>query len=378
VRILVAHNVDRRRTGGMSRIMELVHDQVAAAGHTVDWLCADDVPERWRGSRSRISFPWLVWHRARQAAAAGRPYDIVNAHEPHALPITLAQRSLTRFGVAVTSHGLERRAWDLALEERRLGRGGPGLRSRLVYPSTSLWQSRAALTRARFVFTLNEEDRDYLTTRFNVPRARVGRLRPGAADLFATPAGRRTYDSSTRLVFAGTWRENKGIADLVPAFTTLAARHPAMTLTVLGAGVEDSTVLNAFPAPVRSRVSVISAATDGEMVKVLEDGDIFVLPSLFEGTPLTLIEAMMSGLPVVTTSTCGMRDVVEDGRTGLLVPVRAPAAIAGAIDRLVGSRELRSSLGRAAHGYAAAHHTWRYVALEVLAAYEGIAAAPAG
>lgn len=358
--------------------MELVHDEVAAAGHTVDWVCAEDVPERWRGSRSRISFPWMVWHRARQAAAAGCPYDIVNAHEPHALPITLAQRSLTRFGVAVTSHGLERRAWDLALEERRLGRGGPGLRSRLVYPSTSLWQSRAALTRARFVFTLNDEDRDYLTTRFNVPRARVGRLRPGAADVFATPARSRTYESSTRLVFAGTWRENKGIADLVPAFTTLAARYPAMTLTVLGAGVEASTVLNAFAVPVRPRISVISAATDSEMVKVLEQADIFLLPSLFEGTPLTLIEAMMSGLPVVTTSTCGMRDVVEDGRTGLLVPVRSPDAIAGAIDRLVGSMELRARLGRAAHGYAAQHHTWRYVAREVLAAYEGIAAAPAG
>ena len=72
MRILVAHNVDRRRTGGMSRIMELIHDEVAAEGHVVDWLTAEDVPPRWRGSRARFAFPLLVWQRARDEARKGR------------------------------------------------------------------------------------------------------------------------------------------------------------------------------------------------------------------------------------------------------------------------------------------------------------------
>lgn len=373
MRILVAHNVDRRRTGGMSRIMELIHDEVAAEGHVVDWLTAEDVPPRWRGSRARIAFPLLVWQRARDEARKGRPYDLVNVHEPHSMPVAMAQANVAKVGVVITSHGLERRAWDLALEEGRLGRGGPSLRSRILYPATSLWQSRVGLSRARFVFTLNEEDKSYLTARCGVPAERVGRMRPGAAAIFAAPATRRTYGRGDRLLFFGSWRQNKGTADLVAAFEELAQRQKRLTLTVLGAGVEPSIVRNSFSASVRDRVVVIPFTDDANAVGVLSDADIFVLPSLFEGTPLVLIEAMMSGLPIVTTDTCGMRDVVEHERTGLLVPVRSPARLAQAIERLISEPNLRAALGRGAHEYARQYHTWKRVGQEVLSTYERLA-----
>ncbi|MBK5296179.1 MAG: glycosyltransferase family 4 protein [Vicinamibacteria bacterium] len=370
MRILVAHNVDRRRTGGMSRIMEIIHDEVAAQGHIVEWLSAEDVPPRWRGSMVRAAFPWLVYQKARAAARAGVPYDIVNVHEPHGALVALAQKRVTRHGVVVTSHGVERRAWELALEERRLGRGGPGLRTRVVYPTTSLWQSHLALTCARLVLTLSDQDREYLTTHLGVPASRIGRMRPGADQAFAAPATRRTYASADRLLFAGTWRHNKGIVDLVEAFTTLARRHRTLSLTVLGAGVAPGVVADAFPGDVRGRVSTIPNADDCGAVATLERADIFVLPSLFEGTPLTLIEAMMSGLPIVATATCGIKDAVEADRSGLLIPTRSPAALDAAVERLLASRPLRESLGRQAHARAQREFTWPKVAREVLGAYQ--------
>jgi glycosyltransferase involved in cell wall biosynthesis len=373
VRILVAHNVSRQRTGGMSRIMGFIHDEIAAAGHQVDWLCAEDVPRRWQGARARFGFPWLVWRTARAAANLGEPYDIINVHEPQGALVALDQRRVSRHGVVVTSHGLERRAWDLALEEARQGRQGPSRRTRLIYPATSLWQSRLALTRARLVFVLNEEDRDYLSDRWGLPVARIGRMRPGASELFAKSASARTYDAARCLVFAGTWRKNKGIEDLVPAFSTLAQRHGDLALVVLGAGVDASVVRAAFPPVVRSRVDVVTDADDQVAARVLASADVFVLPSLFEGTPLTLIEAMMSGLPIVTTGTCGMKDTVQHDVTGLLVPVRAPEEIVAAVERLRGDPDLRRRLGRAAQLAARTRFTWPQVAREVLAAYEELA-----
>ena len=371
MRILVAHNVDRRRAGGMSRIMEFIHDEVAAHGHTVEWLTAEDVPAHWNGARMRFGFPWLVWSRARRAVVEGHPFDVVNVHEPHSMLVALAQQRLTRYGVVVTSHGLERRAWELALDERRLGRRhGPTLRSRLLYPSTSLWQSTAGLTRARMVFTLNDEDSRYLTATFGVPAARIRRMLPGASEAFAAAARVRRYDAASRLVFSGTWRDNKGTGDLVSAFTELAHRHAELTLTILGAGVDDSVVLSAFPESVRHRVAVIRSTDDAGAVEALGASDIFLLPSLFEGTPLTLIEALMAGLPVVTTDTCGMKDVIEHERTGLLVPIRSPAAIVDAVERLRESAELRERLGRAAHARASRDFTWPRVARQVIAAYD--------
>ena len=198
-------------------------------------------------------------------------------------------------------------------------------------------------------------------------------MRPGAAGIFAEPAARRTYDRGDRLLFFGSWRQNKGIADLVTAFEELARRHERMTLTVLGAGVETSAVMNSVPESVRDRVVVIPFTDDANAVEVLSEADIFVLPSLFEGTPLVLIEAMMSGLPIVTTDTCGMRDVIAHERTGLLVPVRSPARLTQALDRLMADPALRAGLGRSAHEYARQHHTWKRVGQEVLSTYERLA-----
>jgi glycosyltransferase involved in cell wall biosynthesis len=372
VRILVAHNVGRARTGGMSRIMGFVHDEIAAAGHTIDWLCAEDVPVRWRGARERFGFPWLVWQTARAAARAGTPYDVINVHEPHGALVALDHRRVARCGVVVTSHGLEARAWELSRAEAARGRHGPSLKTRLLYPSTSLWQSRMALTRARFVLTLNEEDRAFLADRLGVPKTRIGRMRPGASLAFAARADRRTYAQADRIVFAGTWRKNKGIEDLVPAFVTLARRHPTLTLTVLGAGVDPCVVTREFPEDMGQRIAVVPAADDATAVETFGAADIFLLPSLFEGTPLTLIEAMMSGLPVVTTDTCGMKDTIRHESTGLLIPVRSPDAIVQAVERLVAVADLRARLGRAAHHTAITEFTWPRVAREVLAAYDAL------
>ncbi len=354
--------------------MGFIHDEVEAAGHTVDWLCAEDVPRRWQGGRARFGFPWLVWRTAREAARRGRPYDVVNVHEPHGALVALDARRVSRHGVAVTSHGLEQRAWELALEEARLGRSGPSVKSRVLYPSTSLWQSRLALTRAQLVFVLNEEDRRFLVSRWNVAPERIRRMRPGASPRFAEYASSRTYGDARRLVFAGTWRKNKGIEDLIPAFQRLARAHTELSLTVLGAGVERQQVLHEFAADLHDRLEVIPTADDELAARTLASSDVFVLPSLFEGTPLTLIEAMMSALPIVTTDTCGMRDTLTNDATGLLVPMRSPDAIVAAVTRLVIDAPLRARLGQAARAAALDGYTWPSVASDVLDAYSALAA----
>lgn len=75
--------------------------------------------------------------------------------------------------------------------------------------------------------------------------------------------------------------------------------------------------------------------------------DIFVLPSLSEGMPLVVLEAMSMGLPVVSTRVGAVPDLIEDGRSGILVPPGDPDAIATAVERL-GNAPLREKLGQEA------------------------------
>jgi glycosyltransferase involved in cell wall biosynthesis len=371
LRILVAHQVPAARTGGMSRIMGFVHDRLAARGHQIDYFTADDVPAKWRGAFGRrFGFPLLVRQVVRQAANDGRPYEVVNVHEPHAMAVTFGHEQLGRPAIVVTSHGLERRAWQLAKDEARLGRAPLPLKTRLFYPPTSLWQGTVGLRRAHHVLCLNADDRECLIADFGRAADSVTRIFPGADVRYARNA--REYDRAERVLFAGAWRTNKGISDLVPAFVRLAARHPSLRLVVVGAGVPDDVVLSAFPAGVRNRIEVHAPAEEEGTVAVFSTADLFLLPSLFEGTPLTLMQAMMSGLPIVTTRTCGMKEAIADGKTGLLIPLRTPDAIEAAIDRLVGDRVLRARIGSGARADALDRFTWERVAEPVEDAYRRV------
>jgi len=85
-----------------------------------------------------------------------------------------------------------------------------------------------------------------------------------------------------------------------------------------------------------------------DLDKIYADLDMVVMSSLNEGTPVSLIEAMAAGKAVVATRVGGVPDVVEDGKTGLLVPPKDPKALADAILRLLNDDDLRRSLGERA------------------------------
>jgi glycosyltransferase involved in cell wall biosynthesis len=110
------------------------------------------------------------------------------------------------------------------------------------------------------------------------------------------------------------------------------------------------------------------------MPDLYSEHDVFVFPSLMEGLPSALLEAMASGMPVITTETCGMPDVVRNEVTGLLIPPADSTALEAAIERLVSSVELRQKLGEAARA-SMQSYTWKGAALQLEALYRRVLAA---
>ncbi len=91
-----------------------------------------------------------------------------------------------------------------------------------------------------------------------------------------------------------------------------------------------------------------------DVAAVLAAADVFVLPSQFEGLPMSVIEAMLTGLPVVATAISGPREQVVDGDTGLLVPPGDIAALAAALRQLVQDGAARARMGAAGRARAVA------------------------
>lgn len=377
LRILVAQNAPHTLRGGMSRMMGFIHDRVAADGHEVEFFAADRVPPRLAGRRGRFAFPWLVLRHLRRAALAGRPYDVVNIHEPSAAPVVRFKGLAGEPVVAVTTHGVEERGWAEVREDALRGRDALRWRTRLSVPVTTLWPSRYALRKADHVFCLNETDRQFLVRRYHHPPARVTRMFPAADPAYLEAFPRRDYAAPpARLLWFGTWIVRKGTIDAVAAFAALAPKFPDLTFTVMGAGLPAEVVLGSFPEALRGRVEYVpyaAGAGSPEYAARMLGAAVYTLPSVFEGTPLTLMETMATGLPVVVTGVCGMKDVVRDGENGLVVPPRSPDALAAALARVLSDRDLRERLGRRAHSDVAEHYTWDRVAEPVRAVYRRFA-----
>ena len=104
-----------------------------------------------------------------------------------------------------------------------------------------------------------------------------------------------------------------------------------------------------------------------DVAAILAATDIFVLPSEFEGLPMSVIEAMLTGLPVVATDVSGPREQVVTEETGLLVPLHDVAALARALNRLAGDPSLRGRMGRSGRDRALALYTEEAVVTRTLA-----------
>ena len=137
-----------------------------------------------------------------------------------------------------------------------------------------------------------------------------------------------------RIATVGLMNEAKGHAVLLRAFARVHPRHPEARLAVVGTGPLEARLRElAFELGIGDRVVFPGYRED--VPALLKELDLFVLPSLWEGLPYVLLEAMAAGVPVVATDVNGSRDVVRNGETGLLAPPGDEEALAGAVLRLL-------------------------------------------
>jgi len=148
-------------------------------------------------------------------------------------------------------------------------------------------------------------------------------------------------------------RPEKGLLQLVDAARLVREQAPAVRFSIWGEGPLRP-VLEARIHSLGLDDTVRLHGTTREPEKALQSCDVFVLPSLSEASSNVLLEAMATALPVVTTRIGGNPGIIEDGRTGLLVPAGEPRALAAAIGRFLTSPALASQVATAARARALA------------------------
>lgn len=147
---------------------------------------------------------------------------------------------------------------------------------------------------------------------------------------------------------AGRLTVQKGQKYFIEAAAILLDRHPHLRFYLVGSGELEEHLRGMIAELSWCRQRVLFLGERQDMPQLLAATDIFVLPSLWEGLPYALLEAMAAAKAVICSNVCGMAEVIQNGVNGLLVPPANTSALAGAISRLVEDRTLRKRLGAAA------------------------------
>jgi glycosyltransferase involved in cell wall biosynthesis len=161
------------------------------------------------------------------------------------------------------------------------------------------------------------------------------------------PRLERFRDGTALLGLVAGLREQKGLRTLLDALERLARGGRPLRFAIVGNGpLGDEVRARAGREPLAASTLVLPF--EGRVEPYLRALDAFVLPSLWEGLPMAVLEAMAMGLPVVASDVNGTREAVEDGVTGYLVPPADPIRLADRLEALAADAPAREAMGRAA------------------------------
>jgi glycosyltransferase involved in cell wall biosynthesis len=230
---------------------------------------------------------------------------------------------------------------------------------------------RQAVQQARYFTCRTDFDTGFV--RAINPTARIFHIHEAMNPVFFRDPWKMREDA--QLLFVGALQERKGLSVLLHALSKVKEAIPAVRLSVIGGGGGKHTQsLRNLVAElgVSSNVDFLGHKTAAEIADWHRWSQLFILPSDNENSPNTLAEAMVSGMPVIATNVGGIPSMVTDGKTGLLMEVRAPEQLAERIIYLLQNPQERRRLGENAHAVARIRHLPTTVADETIKAYQEI------
>ncbi|MGQ9698639.1 MAG: glycosyltransferase family 4 protein [Armatimonadota bacterium] len=186
--------------------------------------------------------------------------------------------------------------------------------------------------------------------KYGLPPEKAWVIRPAVDPEVFRPSERtETRSNVIRIVTCGRLIWRKGYEYALKAMRLVVDRGCSVEYHIIGDGPERQRLLyTVHDLELEAIVTLHYQKSEGQVVQILQQSDIFLLSSLSEGIGNAVLEAMSCGLPVVTTDCGGMREAVTDGVEGFVVPVRDPYTMADAILRLARNPELRQWMGHAA------------------------------
>ncbi|MHB8233886.1 MAG: glycosyltransferase family 4 protein [Solirubrobacteraceae bacterium] len=245
---------------------------------------------------------------------------------------------------------------DVALLAAHFGEAageGPATWSLTMHGSTEFWDIRwfglaEKIRRARMVVCISDFTRSQLMALVEErhwPKLRVVHCGVTPGEYAGLPAA---HADRPQILCVGRLVREKGHAILLQALARLHRQGYEPLVVFVGSGpTRESLERLAHELALEGQLSFAGAVGQDQIKRYYAESSIVCLPSFAEGLPVVLIEAMACGRPVVASAVAGVRELIRDGRTGLLVAPGNPDELAQALGTLISSAELRETLASA-------------------------------
>jgi glycosyltransferase involved in cell wall biosynthesis len=345
MRILLVSFIDNNQWTGMGKWTYRMAEGLESLGHQVRLWFANDFPFLWKNRRIAVLvFPIVLAFRLVRLRHC---FDVVVIHEPSGFWYSFLRRYFSSLPPSVVMcHNVESKHFKEMLEASDKGLASISQGARIKVPLFRRWQSDGAIKVADHCVCLSSVDRDYLIKVLRCRPDKVTTLINGVAG--SRPSVERLSTTHARVLFVGGWLDVKGRNLLPSIWPQVLSRFPNATLTLIGTGCSVEDVKQDFPEAVGGSIRVIPrVSTEEEMICQYRSHDLFLMPSLSEGSPLALLEAMSEGLPIVATSVGGIKDIMTGALGDPLFDPALPEVGVAKVCFLLSNPDVAARLGRA-------------------------------
>ncbi len=266
-------------------------------------------------------------------------YDIVHAHSHLFFSTVLCTlvRMFRSAPLVVTNHGL-------------VSQTAPGWLQRLYLPTVGKWVFKTA--DAVICYTRAERDQ---VVDLGVSPDKIHVIHNGIDTSVFVPS--ESSSPKKQILWIGRFTPGKGVDYLLKGFEAFSRKFPDYTLVAVGRGpLRDDFIRMVREMDLEDRVFLRDFTPNRELPGLYQDSSLFVLPSLEEGVPRTILEAMACGRPVVCTALPQLVDIVSG--CGMLVPTGDAGAVADALSALVSDPALARNLGQSAREKVVSQYAW--------------------
>lgn len=157
-------------------------------------------------------------------------------------------------------------------------------------------------------------------------------------------SARRISQVQPRLISVRPLEPENNVSGLVKAFALVKHKYPRAELTIIGDGSRRPVIESIIESERLSGITLIGEVNHRRVAELMSEADVYVNPSGLDSVPVSLLEALSSGMPVVSTDAGGIEHIITDGENGLLAPAFSPPALADRIIELVDQPELAARL----------------------------------